>query len=76
MAISTKDRDALNACYQYYLQHGMEIVGVGVGSGIATNAYCVARRIGKLPKWVTRGSMAHAAARAGIKHHKAIAAVA
>lgn len=76
MTSSTKDRDTLNACYRHFLQHGMGIVGVGGGGGrgIATNAYYVARRTGKLPRWVTRGSIAHAAARAGIRHHRATAA--
>lgn len=68
--MSPKDRLALDACHSYYLEHGRDIQFAHAGCGIATNAYLVARRIGKLPNWVTRGSMAHAAARAGLKHYK------
>jgi hypothetical protein len=72
--MSPKDRAALDACYAYYIQHGQDITFAHVASGLATNAYLVARRIGKLPAWVTRGSIAHAAARAGMKHHRQDAA--
>ena len=68
--MNPKDRATLNACFDYYMQYGRDLQFAHVGSGLATNAYLVARRIGKLPRWVTRGSIAHAAARAGIQHHK------
>ena len=68
--MNLKDRAALDACFNYYMQYGRDLQLAHVGSGLATNAYLVARRIGKLPTWVTRRSIAHAAARAGIYHHK------
>ena len=68
--MNMKDRAASDACFDYYMQYGRDLQFAHVASGVATNAYLVARRSGKLPTWVTRGSIAHAAARAGIKHHK------
>lgn len=68
--MSPKDRLALDACHAHFLQYGRDISVAHVGCGIATNAYLAARRIGKVPNWVSRGSMAHAAARAGVKHYR------
>jgi hypothetical protein len=66
------NRETLAAVFDHFMAAGLTLPDSASGAGAATNAYLVARRTGTIPLWAIRGSMAHAAARAGVRHHRAI----
>lgn len=68
--MNAKDKSDLKFVHDHFMERGRDIPDSYSGHGACTNAYVVARRTGKLPRWCVPGSMVHAAARAGIRHHK------
>jgi len=68
--MAAKSKSDLKFVYDHFMERGGDIQDSYSGHGACTNAFVVARRTGNIPRWCVPGSMAHAAARAGIRHHK------
>lgn len=55
--------DGLQMVYAWFRDNGET---TWASRGAASNAYCVARDTGAMPRWASRGTPAYAAARAGL----------